>query len=160
MKRGGAALAEIEEVYRTRVGEFRRVAAAIVCDREAAHDAVQEAFASAVRRRKTFRGDAPLEAWLWRIVVNHALSERRIAPTLSEPFEATANGHAADGDEQLAAALLALTDRQRLVVFLRHYADLDYRTIAETLDVSPGTVAATLNQAHTALRRALEEVPG
>lgn len=152
-------MAEIEEVYRARVAEFRRVATAIVHDREAAHDAVQEAFAAAVRRRKSFRRDAPLEAWLWRIVVNHALSERRTAQTLSEPFEATVNGHAADDDERVAAALLALTDRQRLVVSLRHYADLDYRTIAETLDVSPGTVAATLNQAHTALRRALEEVP-
>ena len=157
--RRGAGLEEIERVYRERVGDFRRVAAAIVGERELALDAVQEAFASAVRRRSSFRGDAPLEAWLWRIVVNHALSERRTTTKLAEAFEPTANGHAADDDEQLAAALLALTDRQRLVVFLRHYADLDYRTIAETLDVSPGTVAATLNQAHTSLRRALEEVP-
>jgi DNA-directed RNA polymerase specialized sigma24 family protein len=41
-------------------------------------------------------------------------------------------------------------------VFLRYYADLDYAAIAEALGVSTGTVAATLNQAHTTLRTRLE----
>jgi DNA-directed RNA polymerase specialized sigma24 family protein len=45
------------------------------------------------------------------------------------------------------------------VLFLRYYADLDYRRIAEVLEIRPGTVGATLNQAHAALRRLLEEVP-
>ena len=47
----GASLAEIEAVYRRRLDEFRSVAAAILCDREAAADVVQDAFALAVRRR-------------------------------------------------------------------------------------------------------------
>ena len=42
--------------------------------------------------------------------------------------------------------------------FLRYYADLDYRSIAEVLGVEVGTVSATLSSAHTALRRALQEV--
>jgi DNA-directed RNA polymerase specialized sigma24 family protein len=48
-----------------------------------------------------------------------------------------------------------LTDRQREVLFLHYYADLDYTTIAEALGISPGTVGATLSTARGVLRRAL-----
>jgi DNA-directed RNA polymerase specialized sigma24 family protein len=45
------------------------------------------------------------------------------------------------------------------VLFLRYYADLGYAAIADALGIQPGTVAATLNHAHAALRKLLEEVP-
>ena len=64
ISRRGASLGEIERVYRDRFGDYRRVAAAILGDSEAARDAVQDAFVSAVRRRASFRGEGPLEAWL------------------------------------------------------------------------------------------------
>ncbi len=50
----------------------------------------------------------------------------------------------------------ALPERQRLAVFLRYYADLDYRAVAAALDVEVGTVSATLSSAHRALRKQLE----
>jgi RNA polymerase sigma factor (sigma-70 family) len=52
----------------------------------------------------------------------------------------------------------ALPERQRLAVFLRYFADLDYRGIATALGIEVGTVSATLSAAHTALRRSFEEV--
>jgi RNA polymerase sigma factor (sigma-70 family) len=55
------------------------------------------------------------------------------------------------------AWVASLPERQRLVVFLRYFADLDYRSIATALDVEVGTVSATLATAHAALRRAYEE---
>lgn len=55
--------------------------------------------------------------------------------------------------------IAAMPERQRLVLFLRYYADLDYRRIADTLEIEIGTAGATLNQARAALRRLLEEVP-
>src|SRR5215813_1599310 len=76
-RRRGLALSEIEGVYRARFDEYRRVATAIVGDPERAHDAVQDAFAAAVRNRRSFRGDGPLEAWIWRTVVNTARNQRR-----------------------------------------------------------------------------------
>jgi len=51
-----------------------------------------------------------------------------------------------------------LPERQRLVVFLRYYADLDYRGIAAALGVEVGTISATLSAAHTALRARLKGV--
>jgi RNA polymerase sigma-70 factor (ECF subfamily) len=156
MRRRGTGLDEIERVYRTRLEEYRRVATALLGDADAARDAVQDAFASAVRSRKSFRGDGPLEAWLWRAVVNAALDARRARRPPPVPDLANGNGH--DDGAEVRVALALLPERQRLTLFLRYYADLDYATIAAVLGVSEGTVAATLHASHRALRRRLEEV--
>jgi RNA polymerase sigma-70 factor (ECF subfamily) len=142
-------LEELEALYRAKLPEFRRVAAAIAGERELGHDAVQEAFAAAVRKRRSFRRRAPLEAWVWRIVVNKARdARRRRPPALPQPDVV----HVPD------VPLDALTDRQREIVFLHYYADLDYAEIARALGVSQGTVGATLTAARRTLRTALEEV--
>jgi RNA polymerase sigma-70 factor (ECF subfamily) len=144
-------LAELESLYRARLPEFRRVAAAIVGDRELGCDAVQEAFASAVRKRRNYRGVGTLEAWVWQIVVNAARDGRR----RREPVALAAPS--SNGDAPMLPLGL-LTDRQREIVFLHYYADLDYGAIADALGISPGTVGATLTTARRALREALQEV--
>jgi RNA polymerase sigma-70 factor (ECF subfamily) len=156
----GASLEEIERVYRQRLPEFRRVAAAILGSREAARDAVQEGFAIAVRKRETFRGEGPLEAWLWRVVTNAAREQAGRRADLLDPQEppsAGRNGSEEEDDARVRVALSLLPERQRLALFLRYYADLDYRTIADTLDIAIGTVGVTLNTAHATLRELLEE---
>jgi RNA polymerase sigma-70 factor (ECF subfamily) len=69
-----------------------------------------------------------------------------------------ANGREPAGDRELRARLAAVPERQRLVVFLRYFADLEYREIAAALGIEVGTVGATWHAAHAALRTALEEV--
>ena len=156
--RRGAKLGELEALYRSRFDVFARVAATVTGDADRARDAVQEAFATAVRKRSSFRGDGPLEAWVWRIVLNAAHSDVRRSPQPVEYDEPlTTNGHP-ETDAELRVALARLPERQRTAVFLRYYADLDYAAIAEALGISAGTVAATLNSAHSALRGRLEEV--
>ena len=68
---------DLEELYRTQRPQFCRAAAAIAGDRGLAEDAVQDAFAKAVRKRSSYRGRGSLEAWVWRIVVNAARDARR-----------------------------------------------------------------------------------
>ena len=153
----GVRVGELELLYRARFPTFLRVATAIARDEELALDAVQDAFAAAIRSRRSFRGDGPLEAWVWRMVVNAARKAQRPAREL--PAEPAANGATPAEPTGLRAAIEALPERQRTVLFLRYFADLDYRAIAAALDVSPGTVGSTLNAAHAALRRTLEEVP-
>ena len=154
--RRGASLDELEALYRSRYDVFARVAASVTGDSERARDAVQEAFATAVRKRRAFRGDGPLEAWIWRIVLNAARSDvRRAVPAVDHGESIASNGHAGR-DAELRIALARLPERQRTAVFLRYYADLDYAAIANALGVTPGTVAATLNAAHAALRSRLE----
>jgi hypothetical protein len=70
--RRGASLDELEELYCSRFDVFARVAASVTGDSERARDAVQEAFATAVRKRGSFRGEGLLEA----IGCNHAEHRR------------------------------------------------------------------------------------
>src|SRR5947207_1828637 len=85
-------LAELELLYTERFREFVRVAQAILGDRERALEAVQDAFAGAIRGRGAFRGEAPLDAWVWRAVVNAARKAARrplveVRPARPEPLE-------------------------------------------------------------------------
>jgi len=151
----GASIAELERVYRADFLRFVRVATAVVGDEESAADAVHDAFVQAVRKRRSYRAEGPLEAWVWRLVVNAA--KKRAQPTRSAEPDAVHARENGFGDP-LRSLIAAMPERQRLVLFLRYYADLDYQAIAATLGITPGTVGATLNAAQSALRRSLEEV--
>lgn len=158
MRRRGATAAQLEALYRERFEHFARVASAICGDLDQGRDAVQTAFTIAVRERRSFRGTGPLEAWVWRIVVNEArrLAREPHAARLDELAVATNGRH--EEAPRVRGWIAALPERQREALFLRYYADLDYRTIAEILGVEVGTVSATLSAAHQALRKKLEEV--
>jgi RNA polymerase sigma factor (sigma-70 family) len=152
-----ARLVEVENVYRSRYGSFLRVATAIIGDEDLARDAVHDGFVRVVVHRRRWRGDAPLDVWIWRIVVNEARrrGRRRLARPLPDaPIQTTSENGFGDSVQSLLAAL---PERQRLVLFLRYYADLDYRSIADALGLSVGTVGATLNAAHATLRKHLQE---
>ena len=143
-------LDELEVLYRERLQAYTRAAAAIAGDEESGCDAVQDAFAQAVRKRKRFRGEGPLEAWVLRIVVNAARDARRRRlrrVELPEPVATRA--------EELGLPLELLTERQREVLFLHYYADLDYTAIGDALGISAGTVGATLSAARQTLRGAI-----
>ena len=77
MAQTGPFTGELEDLYRGRYRHFLRVATAIVGDETSGHDAVQDGFAQALREQESFRSEGPLEAWVWRTVVNAALAARR-----------------------------------------------------------------------------------
>ena len=156
-------LDELELIYRRDGAAFERVAIAIVGDEHLGCDVVQTAFVHAVRNRTRYEPRAPVEAWLWRIVVNEARKQRvreaGIVAVEPDALDLGAPPTAGTADrDQVRRAIAALPDRQRLMLFLRHYADLDYATIAQVLEVKPGTVGAALHAAHERLRADLQEV--
>lgn len=158
VRRTDERMAAIEAVYRARFGNFVRVATAITGDQESALEAVQQAFADLIRARRQFRGDGPLEAWVWRAVVRSArrrVAEARALRRADGSVYLSSNGDA-DSDAIVRAAVAVLPERQRLAVFLRYFADLEYGQIADVLDVTVGTVSASLHAAHASLRSALK----
>jgi RNA polymerase sigma-70 factor, ECF subfamily len=147
----------LERLYRDRYIALRNTLATVTGSYDSARDVVQETFVRAIRKRRDYRGDGSLEAWVWRIAFRTALEQRKAGhgvgglngafdPALPEP----------DRDPDLAAAVRRLPPRKRLVVFLHYFADLSYAEIAETLAISEGTVAATLSQARSTLADALD----
>jgi RNA polymerase sigma-70 factor (ECF subfamily) len=144
----------LEQLYRDRYLGFRNALAPIVGSQEAAHDVVQEAFAIALRDSRKLRRQASLAPWVWRIAYRLALRAR--APRFEElPDDLSVLDE--HRDPALAAAIHSLTPRRRLVVFLRYFAGFSYAEISESLEISEGTVAATLAQAHAALHHDLAE---
>jgi RNA polymerase sigma factor (sigma-70 family) len=153
-------VAAIERAYRAGYPRLLRVAVALLGDVDRGRDAVQEAFVRALRSRRDLRRIDSLDGWLWRTLVNVCLAQGRRAHGVAEdPPEHEANGQPEEWPE-VRAAIAALPERQRVVLFLRHYADLDYRQIADAMRIERGTVAATLHAAHKTMRTLLTEVPG
>jgi RNA polymerase sigma-70 factor (ECF subfamily) len=149
-------------MYRWRYTTFLRVAEAVTGDVELARDAVNEGFANALQSRASYRGEGSAEAWVWSCIVNAARrTRRRQGPSVNGSSEdvAIAPPQTPEADTAIAAALAQLPERQRLVLFLRYYADLDYGSIAAVLTIDVGTVGAHLHKAHRSLRRCLEESP-
>jgi RNA polymerase sigma-70 factor (ECF subfamily) len=153
MDEAGVWWSQIEALYRAKFGQFERVARAITGDRDSALEAVQDGFADALRHSDQWSGRGQLEAWVWRCVVNRARKARR-RPVAELPPEASNGSHS---ESELVVRLAALPERQRLVVFLRYFADLEYKEIAAALGIETGTVSATLHAAHASLRPAYEE---
>jgi RNA polymerase sigma-70 factor (ECF subfamily) len=151
-------LDELESLYRERYAAFVRVAQAIVGDVQSARDSVHDGFVLAVRNRERLREGGALEPWVWRIVVNEA-RKRKTREARIELAEAPGSYGPAELNVDVRALIARLPERQRLALFLRYYADLDYASIAAALRIKPGTVAATLSAAHAALRTELEAEP-
>ncbi len=145
----------IEGLYREQFPKFVRVAESIVGDRERARDAVQDGFANALRGAGGFRGDGPLEAWVWRCVVNAARRTARHRPESVSGVEQAGPEH--QSVAEIAPLIRSLPDRQRTAIFLRYYVGLDYRAIGEAMEIEVGTVSATLASAHATLRKRLKE---
>jgi RNA polymerase sigma-70 factor (sigma-E family) len=148
---------DFAEFYeQSRAGCLRAVYAS-VGDRQQAEELVSEAFARAwAGWRRVGRHPAP-QAWIVRTALNTHVSwwrrrRHEVAWTGQDPAETRSDGPV---DEQMMALLRALPDRQRQVVALRIFLDLDTRATAEALGIAPGTVKAHLSRATATLREQL-----
>jgi RNA polymerase sigma-70 factor (ECF subfamily) len=126
-------------------------------DRAAAEEATAEAFARAwASWSKVSRHPAP-SAWVVRTAMNHRVSgwrrtRREVALTadVADRWPQAAHDHPERDD--LARAIAALPKRQREVLALRIFLDLDTTQTADALGLAPGTVTAHLHRAMTTLR--------
>lgn len=145
-----------------------RTAALIVNDGPMAEDVVQEAFVLAWRGMDKFKPGGSFRAWLLRIVVNRALSQKRrkLLPTVHRRSDEipAAEGSAVvqDSLEQwelhhlIGQALGELRESYRQVMVLRYFAELSVPEIAKVLGWRQGTVKSRLHRALSELHRRLE----
>ena len=149
---------EFAEFFRASWEPCLRAVMAVVGSPQAAEDQVAEAFAKAwASWRKVRRHPAP-RAWVVRTALNTGASwwRRRRRELPLADHDPTAPGDLGGGlDAGLRTALWRLPARQREVIALRIFLDLDTATIARQLGIEAGTVRMHLSRGVTALRHEL-----
>ena len=148
-------------------GRLTRFAERMLGDREAAADAVQEAFLRLWRSRAHYQAQGQMERLLLRVVRNICLDRARMRtppesldslPEAANPIE----GPASDVQSKVFAeavrqAILCLPETQRVVFVLTHYEGLTYREVASILQCPLGTVASRKLAAVATLRLKLHD---
>jgi len=161
--RGDAAVA-VTDLFRAHHLELVRLALVMVGDLATAEDVVQDAFERLHRGWHGLRQPSSSLAYVRASVLNgcrsvhrRAAVARKHAPRLAEPPSRSGPDAAADDRGELAGALRRLPRRQREVLVLRYYLDLDVAEIAGTLRIAPSSVRAANARGLAALARALGE---
>jgi len=145
---------EFAEFYAAAKDDCLRIVLVSVGDRQLAEDLVAEAFTRAWTSWRTVREHPAPRAWVVRTALNAHVSwwrRRRREVPLAET-ESPATWQPAGVDDALVAAVRALPARQREVIVLRVFFDLDTEATAALLGVSPGTVGVHLHRALGTLR--------
>lgn len=145
---------------------LRRYARALVGNREAADDLVQDTLERAWTRLYQWHHGSDLRAWLFSIMHNLRIDEmRRPAPAMTSlddevidlPVRATQSDRIEVAD--LGAALASLPEEQRAVVLLVALEEMSYAEVAATLGIPVGTVMSRLARGRERLRQILENHP-
>lgn len=167
--------AAFERIVRTYGGRLLAVTRRILHDEELARDAVQDAFVSAYRARKTFAASARVSTWLHRIAVNAALmklrTQRRHPETSIDELLPSFrdDGHFAQSfvswdepvdvaigrretAEFVRSAIDKLPESYRTVLMLRDIEGLDTDEAAKMLGITTNAVKIRLHRARLALR--------
>ena len=146
------------------------VAYSVLHNHQEAQDITQEVYVRAWRALPSFRGEARVRSWLYRIALNACLNrKRRLRKELhivdrEDPFHGLASTDVPDPaseavrrdrNEFIWATVDRLSEKYRLVITLFYRNELSYGEIASLLDVPLGTVKAHLHRARKALAKLL-----
>lgn len=174
------AFRELYELYKDRV---YNVCYRITGNSADALDAAQETFGILFRKVAGFRFESKFSSWVYRIAVNASIDlKRRNAGRRTASLDQVQEGESleqeiarlnlSEDDEQgplrqagkheleleIQHAILRLSPKLRAITVLRYIEDLTYDQVAETLQISIGTVKSRLARAHAALDRELTPV--
>jgi RNA polymerase sigma-70 factor, ECF subfamily len=139
-------------------------------DRAVADDVTQQIFLKLFTAIRQFRGDSEFTTWLYRLVVNACLDERRRRRRLLPWGETVAmrnSGEKKPQEKQFArlevaeavqAAIGELKPKFRLPIILKYIDGLSYDEIASVMGCSKGTVASRLNRGHSQLAKRLSHL--
>lgn len=139
-------------------------------DRAVADDVTQQIFLKLFTAIRQFRGDSEFTTWLYRLVVNACLDERRRRRRLLPWGETVATRNTSEKkpqekqfarlevQEAVQAAIGELKPKFRLPILLKYIEGLSYEEIASVMGCSKGTVASRLNRGHSQLAKRLSHL--
>jgi RNA polymerase sigma-70 factor (ECF subfamily) len=158
--------ADFERLYRDMYRQILGTLITLLGDRAMAEDCTQDTFERAYKSWKAWRPDAPAEAWLHRIAINVAISQRRhdrlrqageLVKRLGKPAPPADPALVAERSE-IVKAMQKLPTKQAAALVLRHYHGYSNREIAAALGVAEQTVASRLGAARKQLQVTLAEL--
>lgn len=158
---GGSVPSTVDALFEQSYASIVRALVLLGGDLAAAEDATQEAFVQAcVRWNRISRYDNP-GAWVRRVAINKLhnanRSRRRGEAALRRMnTDDTTAPSPSDTESDLVAGLRQLPYKQRLCAVLYFVEGLSIAEVAETMEISPGSVSQHLSRARTALRSRLE----
>ena len=137
------------------------VAYRVTLNRESAEDAVQNAFAKLWEKRDTIKDDGNLNAWLYRVVVNIAIDDKRRL-RFTELNESIASGESGDEtlekndiSDKITKVLSTLPPRQRAAVMMVYYDGIAQKEAAEAMGINIKALESLLSRAKTVLKEQL-----
>ena len=148
-----------------------RLALGMLHDRDLAEDVAQETFVRAFRFYTSFRNDAALFTWLYRIALNLCVDVQRKSgrmvggldelPEHADPAPTPdRTAEIRELAEHAEAALETLSPNHRAILLLREVEGLSYEEIARVLHIPKGTVMSRLFHARANLQRAAQALAG
>ena len=156
------------ETYKDKV--FSLAVYTVGGDRAVADDVTQQIFLKLFTAIRQFRGDSEFTTWLYRLVVNACIDERRKRKRWLPWGETVATkdpGERKPQEKQFArlevseavqAAIAELKPKFRLPILLKYIEGLSYEEIAVVMSCSKGTVASRLNRGHSQLAKRLSHL--
>jgi RNA polymerase sigma-70 factor (ECF subfamily) len=160
------AFQEIVSMYSERLyGHIRR----FTCSHEDTDDLLQDIYVKIWAALPSFREEARLFTWLWKIATNETLNHLRKQKirsmfSLEDYTEKLASRIDDDpsfnGDElqrELHKAIQRLPEKQRLVFNMRYFDELKYEEISEILGTSVGALKASYHHAYTKIKEELQK---
>jgi RNA polymerase sigma-70 factor (ECF subfamily) len=144
------------------VPKLRRFALSLAGNRADADDLVQAACERALKGAGQFVPGTRLDSWMYRIVQNLWIDQRRRARTRGtaiDPEDANLSDHGRAASlpedrmmlDRARAAMATLPEGQREVLSLVAIEGMSYKEAAEVLDLPVGTVMSRLSRAREAL---------
>jgi RNA polymerase sigma-70 factor (ECF subfamily) len=163
-------LGAFEELYRAHAGRLYSLACRMLGNPADAEDLLQDIFLSAHRKLDSFRGDAALGTWLYRLAMNqildHVRSRAGRAGQLTDGLDDAsalpdAVGHRladrAIDRIDLERALAELPEGCRAAFLLHDVEGLEHREVADVLGIAEGTSKSQVHKARLRLRGLLSE---
>jgi RNA polymerase sigma-70 factor (ECF subfamily) len=151
-----------EVLYRQQAARIYTLACRIAGSPDEGEDLVQEIFLLAYRKIGTFKGDAAIGTWLYRLAMNQCLdyvrSRRAKMKKLTDTLDAgdstqpPARRESLDARLDLERAVERLPDGCREAFVLHDIVGLDHREVGDLLGVAEGTSKSQVFKARAKLR--------
>lgn len=142
----------------------------MIIDHEDANDITQNIFIKIWSGISSFKGDAKLSSWIFRITANETINfikSKKLRAALSfQDFESSLSNKLSDQtvfngteiERRLQKAILSLPAKQRQVFLLRYYEEMPYEKMSEVLNTSVGALKSSYHHASAKVEKIVQSI--